>query len=107
MLRRLARATDVQSQQVWRVLFRYTGLLNQVFAGILIVWSAVAIVLWLSVLRGPALRSYGMVSKGLLAALVVAGPLPLDVHDYGLVVLLQGGWFAAAAAKMWNGTLSR
>lgn len=105
MLRRMAQAGDPQSQQVWRLLFRYTGQLNQAFARVLVVGSATAIILWSCAMPSRAMRWYGILSNAAIALVVMVGLLPLDVHGYGLVVLLQGVWFVATGVKMWRGTL--
>src|ERR1051326_299161 len=103
VLRRMARAND---PQMWRALFAYTGLLNQAFARILVVGAAVAIILWSSALKTAGLRWYGIVSNALIIVAVITALLPLNVHGYGLVVLLQAAWFFTVGAKMWLGQLT-
>lgn len=98
VLRRMARAAD---PEMWRVLFAYTGLVNQAFARILVIGSAVAIVLWSCALSSAGLRWYGVISNTLIIAAVISALLPLNVHGYGLVVLLQAAWFFTIGAKMW------
>ena len=100
VLRRMARAAD---PQMWRVLFAYTGLMNQAFARILVIGTSVAIILWSSTLKSAALRWYGIVSSALIILAVISALLPLNVHGYGLVVLLQALWFFTVGAKMWLG----
>ncbi|HEY6893250.1 MAG TPA: hypothetical protein VI258_03715 [Rhodanobacteraceae bacterium] len=102
MLSRAARATDVPSRQFWRALFGFSGTVNQAFARILVIGGAIAIILWSCAMLARGLRWYGIVSNGLIIIAVIAG-LPLDVHGYGAVVLLQGGWFVTAGAQMWRG----
>jgi len=101
---RIALAPDPQTAQVWRVFLRYSGILNQAFARILVVGGAAAIVLWSSVIRAAGVRWYGIVSSGAIMIAVMSG-LPLDVHGYGAVVLLQGGWFIAVAVMMRSGRI--
>jgi hypothetical protein len=73
------------------------ALLNQGFAKIDVVASSAGIFLWsLAIWRGRTLprgiAAYGFVLAPAVAALVVTGSLRLDVHGFGLVVLLQGIW---------------
>jgi hypothetical protein len=81
------------------------GLLNQAFAKIDVVASSAAIFLWsLAIWRGRSLSrglaAYGLVLAPVLAALIVSGSLRLDVHGFGLVVLLQGIWFVSAGVLL-------
>jgi hypothetical protein len=84
------------------------GLFNQAFAKIDVVTNSAAILLWsIAIWRGrtlsPGLAVYGFVIGPVLALLVIAGHLRLDVHGFGLVVLLQGIWFAAAGVLLLRG----
>lgn len=79
------------------LLLRYSGLLNQAFARVLVGASSVAIVLWsLAVLRTRQLpRAVGMLGlavAGATLAVLLAGRLRLDVHGFGAVVLGQAAW---------------
>lgn len=81
------------------------GLFNQAFAKIDVVAGSAAIFLWsIAIWRGRtlprALALYGFVIGPVLALLVIAGHLRLDVHGFGAVVLLQGIWFAAAGVVL-------
>ena len=106
ILHRAARATDLPTQQFWRALFRLSGMMNQAFARILVIGAAVAIILWSCAIASRGLRWYGILSSAAIIVAVLAG-LPLDVHGYGLVVLLQGGWFITIASQMWRGSPPR
>jgi hypothetical protein len=89
---------------------RYTGLLNQTFAKMNVMFSCVAILLW-SVATfsgrelGRGLGIYGMVVAATLLAGIATGVLTLGVHGFGLVVLSQGVWLAWAAARLWRSGL--
>ncbi|HEX9164036.1 MAG TPA: hypothetical protein VF980_20200 [Thermoanaerobaculia bacterium] len=61
-----------------------------------------AIILWSSAMEARGLRWYGIVSNVAIIIAVFAG-LPLNVHLYGLVVLLQAVWFITVGAMMWRG----
>lgn len=101
VLRQLARAATPEAEQTWRVLFRYTGIINQAFARILVVAAAAAILSWSLALERPtALRWYGVGSSLAIIAAVASGALTLDVHGYGAVVVAQGIWFVAVGAMM-------
>jgi len=103
--RRLAEAAPEQ-RQVWAVLFRYTGELNQAFAKVLTVSSAAAILLWSAALlrrtlaRGVAV--YGIAVSAITVVGVASGHLRLGVHGYGLVVLTQAAWFIAVGLMLWR-----
>ena len=86
-------------------LFAYTFVLNQAFAKVYAVTSSVAILLWSAraVRLGPGWRGPGIL--GLLAgsavvAGVLSGRLPLNVHGFGVVVLLQSAWTIWMAARL-------
>ena len=104
LARRIAGSTG-PATELWRIIFSYNGALNQAFARILVIASSVAMILWsFAILKTRALPR-GIALYGLLAgvALVVAvgpGLLPLNVHGFGLVVIVQGAWFIAAGSMM-------
>lgn len=80
----------------------YTGLLNQAFARLHVLFSCVAIMLWsAAMLAGRelsrALGAYGIVMGAALLAAVFGAGMRLDIHGYGLVVLAQASWFTRAA----------
>jgi hypothetical protein len=84
------------------------GLFNQAFAKIDVVATSAAILLWsIAVWRGRtlsrALAVYGFVVAPVVGVFVIFGWLRLDVHGFGLVVLLQGAWFAAAGVMLLRG----
>jgi hypothetical protein len=98
----------INGEPIPRALYQLAGLFNQAFAKIFVVASSTAILLWsLSILRGRtlprALALYGLLISPLLIALVVTGSLRLDVHGFGLVVLLQALWFTAAGVLLLRG----
>ena len=86
----------------------YTGLINQAFAKVHVLFSCLAIALWsLAMLLGRDL-SKGLAFLGLLLATplaiaVATGALTLDIHGFLLVVLMQGAWFTTAAVHLWRG----
>jgi len=83
---------------MWKIAFAYNGSVNQAFARIMVVASSVAILLWsFAIMRTRALpRSagvYGAVAAIALICAVAPGFLKLNVHGFGLTVLVQGVWF--------------
>src|ERR1043165_2430384 len=98
-LRQRARATTPQSQELWRALARYSGVLNQAFARVLVVGAAAAIVCWPASIQGW-LRWYGIFSGAAAIVLAGSGMLRLDVHSFGAVMILQGIWFVVVGRRM-------
>lgn len=91
----------------WQLPMRSNFEMNQAFARLYAVASAVAIVLWSvsavkSRLLGWGVTIYGFV-LGLVSVLGIgSGKLTPDVHGFGLVVFAQAIWLLLVAAKMWN-----
>ncbi|HEY1251598.1 MAG TPA: hypothetical protein VGH97_10440 [Thermoanaerobaculia bacterium] len=88
--------------------FAYTFVLNQSFAKVYVVASSAAIVLWsLRAIRlGSGWRGAGIfgVAAGTAAsALVITRTLPLNVHGFGVIVLLQSAWTLWMAALLSRG----
>lgn len=86
-------------------MLHYTGLVNRAFATIGVGFASAAIVLW-SVAASRtgfsrALGVYGVVSGLLVAGGVAVGHLRLDVHGFGVVMVLQAVWM------VWAGLLLR
>lgn len=96
---------DPATEQVWRSLFRYTGILNQSFATLYVVGFALSVLVWSLAIRrsGAFPRWVGilglLLSLAMLAVLIISRA-HLDVHTFGLVVLLQGAWMLAIAWPM-------
>ena len=86
-------------------LSHYTGLWNQAFARFLAVGSSVAILLWsFAILRNRRLSvraAYYGIPVGILIVLFVgSGSLKLDIHGFGLVMILQSVWFISVGTLM-------
>ncbi|MBW3670370.1 MAG: hypothetical protein KY432_01720, partial [Acidobacteria bacterium] len=89
----------------WRVAFRYNGLVNRAFASIFVIASTGAIVLWsASGIRGRTLPRgmgiFGMVAGIAVIAAFVGGHVGLDVHGFGLIMLVEEIWFVGVALWM-------
>jgi hypothetical protein len=96
-----------QEVEVWRVLLRYTGEINQAFARIFVYASSTAILLWSAVIvrertlaRGAGV--YGYVLGPILILAVGSGHLRLGVHGFGIVVLTESIWFVSAGILLWR-----
>ncbi|MBW3563617.1 MAG: hypothetical protein KY459_02720 [Acidobacteria bacterium] len=89
----------------WQVAFHYNGLVNRAFASIFVVASAGAIVLWsANGIQGRTLPR-GMGILGVVAGIVViaafvTGHVGLDVHGFGLIMLVEEIWFVGVAVWM-------
>jgi len=89
-------ATDV-----WSILFRYTGYLNQGYSLAYVVGSSLAILLWsLFMFRAASLSRglglYGLILSPTTLIAVLSGYLALNVHGFGSIVLAQAIWFISA-----------
>lgn len=85
----------------------YTGLINQSFARISVVFTAVALLIWCAAIlrtraftRGIAI--YGIALATLLLIGAGSGYLRLNIHGYGLVVLGTGLWQVLVANALWR-----
>ena len=88
-----------------RMLLDYTFRINQAFSSVYVAASCAAIFLWsLEMVRSRRLAAglgiYGLVLGPLIVAALFSGNLPLDVHGFGLVVLLQAIWSITAGAQL-------
>ncbi len=104
MVSRILSSTGT-AQDLARALLGYTGAINQAFAAVFVVGWSVAVVAWsVAILRGPAfarwLGWYGLVVGAVLLAVTGLGRLRLDVHHFGLIVLVQGVWALAVGAQL-------
>lgn len=85
----------------------YTGIVNQAFARVYVVFSAIAILGWSwAIFRGREmtrpLSYYGFVVGPALIIGVLSGQLRLDIHGFGAVVLSEGAWMVWAARQLWQ-----
>lgn len=92
-------------EQFWRALLNYSFRINQTFAMLHTVGSTGAIVLWSVAMLSTRLLHRGIAIYGLLIGsaiilVVGSGTLPLDVHGFGLVTLLQTFWFVATGVQL-------
>ena len=100
-------AADPGTASAWSAVLALDGHINQAFAMVFVVASSVAIVLWsAAILKNKtfvrALGVYGCVLGPVTILAVVSGHLRLNVHGFGLVVLLQAIWFITAAVQLWR-----
>jgi hypothetical protein len=99
-------ATEGQPvNETWKILMAFDFGLNQTFARVLALGSSLAILLWsLAMWKQNALSKelavYGVLAGSSIIILVAPGFLPLNVHGFGLVVLLQSVWFISVGSLM-------
>ena len=91
----------------WQIAIISIVEINQAFASIYSVATALAIALWSAAgLRngrlGRGLAIYGCVSAPLLMLAIAIGHLRMDVHGMAIVVVLQGIWFLVAASQLYR-----
>ena len=94
-------------KRAFEILFAYNFAINQAFARILASASSLSIVLWsIAILKTRALSReiglYGILAGTLIFAIAAPGFLRLDVHGFGLVVLLQAVWFITVGIQLRN-----
>jgi hypothetical protein len=99
------RAETEEGARAVASLFAYTFVLNQAFAKVYAVASSAAIALWsLRATRlGDGWRAagiFGLLAGAAPAAGVLTGRLPLNVHGFGMVVLLQSAWTLWIATRL-------
>lgn len=99
---------DEPARAAMQSALHYTGLVNQAFARVYVLFSGVAVLLWSwAMLPERALprplAAYGLVLGGALILGASTGHLRLDVHGFGLVVLGEGAWMVCVAAQLWRG----
>jgi hypothetical protein len=103
----VASAGSQPAIDAWRMMSRYNFFVNQAYAQVFTVASALAIVLWsVSAWRSRGL-SRGLGIYGFLLGLVTmvalfSGHLHLDAHGFGMVVFGQAAWFIAAGIMLWQ-----
>ena len=99
------RAATPEGGKVVQSFFAYTFVLNQGFAKVYVVASSAAMLLWSAraIRLGGGWRGagiFGVCAGAAAAALVLTGTLPLNVHGFGIVVLLQSSWTLWMAALL-------
>ena len=97
LAKHLVDASD-PDKRAFEILFAYNFAINQAFARILASASSMSIVLWsISIIKTRALSRaiglYGILAGTLIFSIAAPGFLRLDVHGFGMVVLLQAVWF--------------
>ncbi len=83
----------------------YTGILNQAFAKLYVVFAGAAILLWsVAIVKGREmsrwLGAYGIALGLGLVAVIALGIVRLDIHGFGAVAILVGAWMVWAAINL-------
>ena len=99
--------THPEAKQAWEVALNYSSDLALSFASVLVVASSAAILLWsIAIVRSGLLARglgiYGCIAAPLIMIAVLSGHIRLDVHGFGVVVLLQSIWFIIAGVQLWR-----
>jgi hypothetical protein len=92
------------SRDTYHTLLSYTSIWNQAFAKVYVVAMAASLLLWAFAIEksrriGRAAGIAGLVIGGALLLAFFAGQLRLNVHGFGIVILLQAVWL------IWVGVL--
>jgi hypothetical protein len=100
-------ASSPPASDEWRILFNYSGRLNQAFIGVFVVASSTAITLWsASIVRSRRLATgvgiYGLFLGVATIIAFMSGHLRLDVHGFGLVVFIQAVWYISVGVLLWR-----
>lgn len=99
---------EASARGTYETLVWFTGLMNRGYATVGVMASSAAILLWsLDILRTRGLpRPAGLAGAvvGVIVPLALwTGHLRLDVHGFGMVVLLQAGWMIWIGSVMLKG----
>ena len=94
-----------EAKQAWDMALTYSGELERPLAQVLVLASSVAILLWsIAILRRGLLARrlgiYGGIIALLIMPAVASGYVRLNVHGFGMVVVLQTIWFVIAGAQL-------
>ena len=83
--------------------------MNRAFAGVHVVASSVAIILWsFSMLRQARwLAVLGMVIGVLTLGAFASGHLTLNVHGFGMIAFAQALWTSCVAVLLYRGVFTR
>ena len=101
----LARMRGAADSSSLELLGWYTWRVNQGFARVQVAASAAAILLWsvalvrLSHGAARAAGTFGALAAGAVLGVLLSGRLPLDVHGFGAVMLVESAWL------VWVGVL--
>ena len=111
LIRNLNAAASGQDQ-TWRAVLDLDGRINQSFILLYVVSSALAIVCWsAAILKGKSfgrwLGTYGCIFGPLVALAVLSGHVRLNVHGFGLVVLVEAVWFVGVGLTLWRSPSAR
>lgn len=96
-------------REVVGALFLYTGLVNRAFAGVFVVASSAAVLLWsLEILARRTFPFWMGVAGAVISTLTLlaylSGHVRLDVHGFGMLVFAQSAWFIAAGVGLIRGS---
>jgi hypothetical protein len=98
---------DESTGNLFQLILKYNGLLNQAFAKIVVCASSIAVVLWSgSILRiSKFAQVVGLIGFVVGIASIVAflsGHLRLNVHGFGLFIFAQSVWVILLGVFLWR-----
>ena len=98
---------DPSHRPVVDMLAHFNFQVNQAFATVFVVLSAIAIVLWsVTILRAQSLARgigiFGCIVGALLLIGMLSGHLRLNVHGFGMIMLLESAWLVAVGVSLWR-----
>lgn len=96
---------DADTRAIWEAIFRFNGQINQGFAAVYVVALASALGCWSYALRRAPdwprwLAALGFVASLGTLAVLVRTQGHLDVHSFGLIILVQGAWMLGVAVRL-------
>jgi hypothetical protein len=99
------RSTQGAERDVLDALLHYSGHLNQAFAGVFVVASSVAIILWSWSILRPArwLAAIGIFIGAITLVAYLSGHLRLNVHGFGVIAIAQAIWTICAGVLLMRG----
>ena len=96
--------SNAGASQAWRVAFNLNGLMNQAFAKVFVVASSIAILFWSLAMQRvniwKPVAIYGLFLAPATILALVSGRLRMDVHGFGMLVVLQAIWFIGVGFAM-------
>lgn len=101
-------AEEGATRDTYHALLTLSGLMNQGFAKVHTVATAVAILLWsaavlqsVTMQRAVAIAGF-LVGGGVLGGFFT-GRLAMDVHGFGIITFAQSSWLILVGALLWRG----
>jgi hypothetical protein len=100
-------ASDEATRQALGAMFRYTIYVNQAFAKVMVVASSLGVIGWSAAIAKSSMASRSITIAGIVSGRfgivgVVSGHLQLNVHGFGLYMLLHATWLVLVGARLYR-----